>query len=141
MYRHHSSAVPSSREGPLRAGVRQGAVERLIAALAERSAGSARHTRHGLAPSRSESDAAYFRRRSEEESDAVRKAAGPQARKAHAELARRYARLSAIPSAFRGRRSADEKRSERKRRQSELLDEALMATFPASDPVSVAFVR
>lgn len=31
--------------------------------------------------------------------------------------------------------------SERKRRQSDLLDEALMATFPASDPVSVAFVR
>jgi hypothetical protein len=39
------------------------------------------------------------------------------------------------------RRPADEHLSDRKRRQSELLDEALMATFPASDPVSVAFVR
>lgn len=36
---------------------------------------------------------------------------------------------------------AEAKRKGRKERQSDLLDEALLETFPASDPVSVSRVR
>ena len=47
-------------------------------------------------------------------------------------------RESAAGSKRRERASPD---AERKRRQSDLLDEALLETFPASDPVSVVRVK
>jgi hypothetical protein len=68
-----------------------------------------------------ENDHAYYRRRFVQERTAARNAVSPKARKAHEELAERYARVLSRP-----RRS--------KPRQDALLDEALKATFPASDP-------
>lgn len=74
------------------------------------------------------------------EDGAPEKAASSPARAAHAKPARCYARLSTPPSAVATRGAESARARDMKRRQSELLDEALMASFPASDPVSVAFV-
>ena len=96
-----------------------------------------------------ESDRAYYRRRSREERSAADRAVGVEAREAHEELARLYAGLSGA-AADRPKRSIERRanpaRSPARRRsrrnwQDALLDEALKATFPASDPVSVAFIR
>ncbi|HEV2747034.1 MAG TPA: hypothetical protein VGW34_07015 [Allosphingosinicella sp.] len=94
-----------------------------------------------------ESDAQYFRRRAREERSAADKAAGAEAYDAHRELARLYAGLSEAatdrqPRPVEARAPAARRaRAPRRIRQDALLDEALMGTFPASDPVSVAFIR
>lgn len=114
-----------------------------------------------------EDDTQYFLRRSAEEHRAADEAAGPEARSAHEELAHRYSRLSKLPpsrpvspAVLLGRRfgpAAGAVRSqsarklvdepdrtsavERKRCLDERLDEALLETFPASDPVSFVHVR
>jgi hypothetical protein len=137
MYPCQGNADPFSAGSP---AVREGAAERLLLALSEPRAPGARPSRRARSAPSSESDAAYFRRRSKEELAAADKAASPEARRAHSELARRYARLSPSLSAALQQRSAEGRDEDRKRRQSKLLDDALMATFPASDPVSVAFV-
>jgi hypothetical protein len=113
-----------------------------------------------------EDDARYYRRRSTEEDRAAAEAAGPKARSAHLELARRYARLSrrktwtiGVAAARRGHLSGllsrrfglpegiapaeaidAEPVAERRRRLDDLLDEALLETFPASDPVSIVHI-
>jgi hypothetical protein len=46
-----------------------------------------------------ESDRRYFRRRSDEERQAARRAAGPEARQAHSELAQLYAEFARSPDA------------------------------------------
>lgn len=94
-----------------------------------------------------ESDARYFRRRAREERGAADKAAGVEARDAHEELAHLYAGLSEAATDRRAppvrarALAALQAPSPRRMRQDALLDEALMGTFPASDPVSVAFIR
>ncbi|MDT9601051.1 hypothetical protein [Sphingosinicella rhizophila] len=117
--------------------VRDGASMRLAAAMA------APHSIDWAA----ESDARYFRRRAREERNAADKAAGVEAREAHQELARLYAGLSEAgtdrwkrPVEARAR-AARRGPARSRKRQDALLDEALMGTFPASDPVSVAFIR
>lgn len=141
--------------------IRDGTGMRLVAAMAEpHLAGRERHYSYGLGPAGrmspyaedvAETDAQYFRRRAGEERRAADEAAGPEARAAHGELAERYARLSErrIPrSRFarpRSTRSASfahrPSAAERKRHFDERLDEALLETFPASDPVSIVHVR
>lgn len=118
-------------------GVREG---RLHVALSDPGARDARPSSRACSTQFPESGAAYFRRRSDEEREAADTAASPPARRAHGELAWRYARLFRSLSAAPQRRPAEGRDEDRKRRQSKLLDDALMATFPASDPVSVAFV-
>ena len=94
-----------------------------------------------------ESDRRYFRRRAREERGAADRAAGVEAREAHEELARLYAGLSEAATDRRPRpvnaRALAARRAPapRRIRQDALLDEALRETFPASDPVSVAFIR
>ena len=94
-----------------------------------------------------EGDRAYFRRRSREELSAAERAAGVEARKAHEELARLYVGLAGAVEHRRDRPLAGHSRvlplapGDRRKRQDDLLDEALKGTFPASDPVSVAFIR
>ena len=94
-----------------------------------------------------ETDAQYFRRRAREERAQADKAAGVEAREAHEELARLYAGLSEAATDRRSGRvkaralAARRAPAPRRIRQDALLDEALMGTFPASDPVSVAFIR
>jgi hypothetical protein len=156
--------------------VRDGAGMRLVAAMAEpwRAEAGRRLVQPAGAESRispfteepTESDAQYFRRRSMEEEQAAAEAAGPEARAAHLDLARRYARLSArktwphrvgfarrehlsgllirrfvLPDG-RGAEGAivQEPVAERKRRLDGRLDEALLETFPASDPVSFVHI-
>lgn len=114
--------------------VREGAAMRLAAAMAEPGRALLQDVRADLSPFAAmpvEKDAQYFRRRSAEESQAAAEAVGPEARAVHLDLARRYARLSqrGLPAA------------ERKRRLDDRLDEALIGTFPASDPVSIVHVR
>ena len=105
-----------------------------------------RHVQAERSPGRTaESDRDYHRRRSVEERAAARKAAGPEAGKAHDELADLYSRLG------RPRRRS---RSGQQRpgisevaavgsaeRQDALLDEALRQTFPAGDPISIARIQ
>jgi hypothetical protein len=94
-----------------------------------------------------ESDRAYYRRRSREERGAARRASGVKARKSHETLAGLYAHLSDEPAMHverpRQRRANDFRptAASRAKRQDALLDEALKETFPASDPVSVAFIH
>jgi hypothetical protein len=105
-----------------------------------------RHVQAGPSPGRTaESDRDYHRRRSVEERAAARKAAGPEARKAHDELAALYSGLWRP-----GRRSRSGQQQpgisgaaavSSAERQDALLDEALRQTFPASDPVSVARIQ
>ena len=114
--------------------VREGASMRLAAAMAEPGGALLQDVRGGMSPfavQPAENDAQYFRRRSAEESQAAAEAVGPEARAAHLDLATRYARLSqrGLPAA------------ERKRRLDDRLDEALIGTFPASDPMSIVHVR
>jgi hypothetical protein len=94
-----------------------------------------------------ESDAQYFRRRAREERNAAGEAAGAEAREAHRELASLYAGLSEAGT-YRWKRPVESRAHAAQRapapsskQQDALLDEALMGTFPASDPVSVAFIR
>ncbi len=70
-----------------------------------------------------QAEAAYFRRRLNDERGAARAAAGAKARNAHEALAAAYARQSV-----------------RAARQDALLDRALADTFPASDPVTASYV-
>jgi len=147
-----------------------GAAMRLVAAMVGPGPGSGRHAFKGAAEDRMspfaielvENDAQYFRRRAGEERRAAAAAAGPEASSAHEDLARRYARLSqrwTPPARIIGPRSArsasfeaetpmrpsgQSRRlpdAEDKRRLDDLLDEALLETFPASDPVSIVHVR
>ena len=141
--------------GPIMAAsllVRDGAAMRLMAAMAEpRPSGPGRDRRPRvvaatrMSPFRAEvaeSDARYFRRRAEEEGRAAGAAAGPEARAAHAELAEHYARRSErrTPPSPVTRPGCGRSVAERKRLD-DLLDEALLETFPASDPVSIVHVR
>lgn len=48
---------------------------------------------------------------------------------------------SVQPKSAAKRRSSESSEAARKQRQSDLLDEALLETFPASDPVSIARVK
>lgn len=133
--------------------VREGASMRLVAAMAEPlQPGSngypfqgARVAMSPFAVEPAENDAQYFQRRSVEERRAAAAAAGPEASAAHLELSRRYSRLSRRETSF-GRVASRQEPfaqpvSERKRRLDDLLDEALLGSFPASDPVSIAHVR
>ena len=153
---------------------RDGASMRLLAAMAEpRRRGSemyvSQSARLVMSPytvETAENDARYFQRRSAEEDQAAADAAGPEARSAHLDLAKRYARLSARTtwpdstgfarrehlSGLLSRRFALAERAaagdatetqpvaERKRRLDDRLDEALLETYPASDPVSFAHI-
>lgn len=117
--------------------VGEGAALRLAAAMAEPR----------LSDWTAESDARYFRRRAREERSAADKAAGVEAREAHQELASLYAGL-AEAGTDRWKRPVEARAhaarrapARRRRRQDALLDEALRGSFPASDPVSVAFIR
>jgi hypothetical protein len=120
------------------------ATVRVIAAMAHGRPPGSPLTSPDEAP---ESDRAYYRRRSREERDAARRAAGAKARKTHEQLAGLYARLSderAMRLERPRQRRANAFRSAaagRAKRQDALLDEALKGTFPASDPVSVAFIH
>ena len=92
-----------------------------------------------------ESDRNYYRRRSVEELAAARKAAGPEARKAHDELAGLYSRLRRpgrrSPSGQQEPGTSEAAAVGSAERQDALLDEALRQTFPASDPVSAAQIQ
>ena len=160
--------------GRPRFSVRDGASMRLVAAMAEHcphrrgaqpfSVGRARLDPFAEEPA--EGDAQYFRRRSTEEDQAAAEANSPEARAAHLDLARRYARLSrrttgphrvgaarrehlfgllsrrfVLPERTGDNATGPEPGAERKQRLDELLDEALLGSFPASDPVSIAHVR
>lgn len=129
-----------------------GAAMRLMAAMAEpRPGGPGRNPRPGVVAATrmspftaeiAESDARYFRRRAEEEGRAAGAAAGPEAQAAHAELAEHYACRSErqTPPSPVTRPGSGRSVAERKRLD-DLLDEALLETFPASDSVSIVHVR
>ena len=139
----HSSSDPR----PFSPAPPHGASLRMIAAMMEPDARRpARYVfEHRAAPRRAtpfvhearESHGAYFRRRSQEERAAAAAAASVAARDAHRELSLLYAQLSGPVAAVPERPQITDARA---RRQDALLDDALLETFPASDPVSVVLV-
>ena len=100
--------------------------------------------RSSLARNDKTCDRLYFEHRSADEKAAASEAVGCDARNAHEELAARYAELAQRSDKRRSHDSRSWLRRVRAvrtlRRQDALLDQALTETFPASDPVSVAYV-
>ena len=149
---HHDKYAHSPREPVHFIPVPDGALDRILAAMAER--GPARPapnfpyapaSGHFSAYHRSsrETDRSYFRRRSREQDIAAGEAAGAKARQAHRQLSALYAERADPAPGWKRARDAGHLRLPgpgRAERQDALLDAALLETFPASDPVSVVLV-